>query len=50
MHRLDKTMKILPEVVARLQALEQEYLDSDFRGLVVMQRSFYLFLIKWRNN
>jgi hypothetical protein len=32
------------------KALEQEYLDSDFRGLVVMQRSFCLFLIKWRNN
>ena len=26
MHRLDKTMKIMPEVVSRLQALEQEYI------------------------
>jgi hypothetical protein len=44
MNRLDKTMKLLPEVVSALQALQQEYIwIVILRVGVVTQHSCYQF-------
>jgi hypothetical protein len=51
MNRLDKTMKLLPEVVSALQALQQEYIWIVIsEGWCGDAAQLLPVLIKWRSN